>query len=321
MRTFSVRKGMALSACAVLAVSLGAATQAQGSTYTHPSPVLTNPANYTPNLVDTGDRKPVAYAAAEAGTQMVVVGRLQLQVENSTRTTQYDRTNMFAFETAAPNQGAVDRPTSHLTCRAAKSGPCSSNGDSVYIGGGFTTVNGPRTRVPIIAKLSLSTGALDTTFNPSYKGGKITDMAMYKGHAGDLRRLHAKARRRDTEHGQAAALHVERDHGTAAQQQLAPGVQVGRHQPGRAAPGGGGHFLQVDGVDRPRMFMLNLGATSATLSSWNYPPNGVSCSSCRVNAQAYIQDVDFAPDSSWFAVAAFGFQFQSNYFGRSSATR
>ncbi len=77
-----------------------------------------------------------------------------------------------------------------------------------------------------------------------------------------------------------------------------------------------GNFLQVDGADRPRMFMLNLGDTSATLSSWNYPPNGLSCTSGRVNAQAYIQDVDFAPDSSWFAVAAFGFQFQSNYYGR-----
>ena len=77
-----------------------------------------------------------------------------------------------------------------------------------------------------------------------------------------------------------------------------------------------GNFLQVNGVDRPRMFMLDLGATSATLSPWNYPPNGVPCSSSRVNAQMYIQDVDFAPDSSWFAVAAFGFQFQTNWNGQ-----
>ncbi len=72
-----------------------------------------------------------------------------------------------------------------------------------------------------------------------------------------------------------------------------------------------GNFLTVDGVAKHRMFMLDLGATSSTLSSWNYEPNEVNCSSTRVNAQAYIQDVDFAPDSSWFAVAAFGFRYQS----------
>ena len=32
-----------------------------------------------------------------------------------------------------------------------------------------------------------------------------------------------------------------------------------------------GNFLQVNGVDRPRMFMLDLGATSATLSSVELP--------------------------------------------------
>ena len=40
-------------------------------------------------------------------------------------------------------------------------------------------------------------------------------------------------------------------------------------------------------------------------------------------AQAYIQDVDFAPNSSWFAVAAFGYMYQRRSLQRpySSATR
>ena len=76
MRTFSVRKGMALSACAVLAVSLGAATQAQGSTYPQDNgPVLTNPVNWTPNLVaGRVTASPWPTRSAEAGTKMVVVG-------------------------------------------------------------------------------------------------------------------------------------------------------------------------------------------------------------------------------------------------------
>jgi len=151
MRTFSVRKGMALSACAVLAVSLGAATQAQGSTYTHPSPVLTNPANYTPNLVDTGDRKPVAYAAAEAGTQMVVGGDFNA-VENSTRTTQYNRSNVFAFNATT----GVVNPDFHPQV----DGDVWSvlvNGDSVYIGGGFKNVNGqPRAALAMSASRPVS---------------------------------------------------------------------------------------------------------------------------------------------------------------------
>ncbi len=81
--------------------------------------MLTNPANYTPNLVDTGDRKPVAYAAAEAGTQMVVGGDFNA-VENSTRTTQYNRSNVFAFNA---NHGTSSTRTSTRRWTVT-SGPC-----------------------------------------------------------------------------------------------------------------------------------------------------------------------------------------------------
>ena len=58
---------------------------------------------------------------------------------------------------------------------------------------------------------------------------------------------------------------------------------------------GVGNFLTVDGADRPRVFMLDLGETATTLSSWNYEPLGPKCTSNRANAQAYVLDVEFSP--------------------------
>jgi len=183
----------------------------------------------------------------------------------------------------------------------------------VYIGGGFKTVNGQSR--PIIAKLSLSTGELDTTFNPSYKGSKITDMAMYRGMLVISGAFTQRLKTLDPDTGKQLPYMSNVITGKLPNSNA---LQVFKFD---ISPDGQhlvavGNFLQVNGVDRPRMFMLDLGATSATLSSWNYPPNGVPCSSSRVNAQMYIQDVDFAPDSSWFAVAAFGFQFQTNWNGQ-----
>jgi hypothetical protein len=56
--------------------------------------------------------------------------------------------------------------------------------------------------------------------------------------------------------------------------------------------------------------MLDVGDTRAALSDWNYEPLGEPCTSTRINAIAYVQDVDFAPDGSYFALAAFGYMYQ-----------
>jgi hypothetical protein len=71
-----------------------------------------------------------------------------------------------------------------------------------------------------------------------------------------------------------------------------------------------GNFTTVDGNDRPRVLMLNLDDTGTTLSTWHYWPLDYNCTSTRLNAQAYVQDVDFAPDSSYFALASFGYMSQ-----------
>jgi hypothetical protein len=315
MRTFSVRKSAALGGAAVLAVSLGVATtSAQGSEYPQNNgPVLTNPANYTPNLVQVpGGRKPVAYTVAEGTTDMVVGGDFD-QVSNNTGGDLTNQSNVFAFDKAT---GVIDHNFAPVV-----DGDVWSTlvvGNSVYIGGGFKNINGqPRAA---LAKLNLSDGSLDTSFQPTFKGGRVSDMALSHGQLIVSGTIQPRLKSLNPATGKPTTYVTSAITGRLPNSNSA---QVFKFSvsPDQTRLVAVGNFLQVDGLDRPRMFMMNLDDTSATLSSWNYPPNGIPCSSGRTNAQSYIQDVDFSPDSSWFAVAAFGFQFQQNwggqnYFGR-----
>lgn len=51
--------------------------------------------------------------------------------------------------------------------------------------------------------------------------------------------------------------------------------------------------------------MINLGATSGTLSSWYYQPLMRQCASSSFDF--YLRDVDFSPDGSFFVIDSTGF--------------
>lgn len=280
---------------------------ANASPYSHPTAVSTAPMMTMPVLaLTTGQPKAVAYTVAEAGSQMVVGGRFRT-VENGNRTVQYTRHNVFAFNasTGAVNLGfdpVVDGDVWGSW----------SDGTSVYIGGAFRNVNGqPRST---LAKLSLATGELDPDFRPPFNGGRVSDIAMVNGQlivSGTFKKRIASL---DPNTGK---MTTYMDHVVGGRLPNSDSAQVfhfdvspdGQHLVGV------GNFLTVDGQPRPRAFMLDLGPTSSTLSSWNYEPLGLSCSSGRRNAQAYVLDVDFSPDSSYFAFAAFGFMYQTGQRG------
>ena len=67
-----------------------------------------------------------------------------------------------------------------------------------------------------------------------------------------------------------------------------------------------GNFQTVDGAARSRLFMLNLGATGASLSPWYYPGFAKACASTHARRIAYLQGVDWSPDGTAFSVAATG---------------
>lgn len=296
---------LAAITCGVLTAGVsGAAT---GSDYAHDAVVNETAERWVPHVAFTdGQPKPVAYTVAEAGTQMVVGGRFRT-VESGDRSTQHTRHNVFAFDatTGAVNQGFA--PVVDSVVWAAV-----SDGTSVWIGGGFRNVNGQARAT--LAKLDLATGRLDPNFRPPFKGGRITDMELSAGHlvvSGSIKR-----RLMSVNPTTGAATSYVRN---AVQGRLpnsnAPQVfKFDISDDGRRLAAVG-NFTAVDDAPRPRMFLLNLSATGSTLSAWNYEPNGINCTSTRVNAQAYLQDVDFAPGSSWFAVAAFGYMYQTGQRG------
>lgn len=295
------------SGAAGLGLLAGATAGVGASETVHPTVVSRTAAPWTPNLVAvSGERTPVAFSITEAGTQMVVGGRFSV-VENSARTQQWQRKNVVAFSATT---GAIDETFAPQVDGDVWS--LLTDGTSVYLGGSFKHVNGVRR--PAVAKLDLATGQLDPTFAPPLTTGRVTDMELHRGRlviAGTFgRRL--LALKADT--GKSTPYIPQRVTGKLPNSDAA---QVFKFD---ISPDGSrlvavGNFTTVDDQARPRAFMLNLGEKSSALSDWRYQPLSQSCTSTRRNAIAYVQDVDFSPDSSYFALASFGYVPQSGGLG------
>lgn len=296
------------------AIAVGLATglalgqlAANASPYPHPGVVSTAPVTAMPVLATTtGQPKPVAYTVAEAGDQMVVGGRFQA-VENGNLSQQFTRRNVFAFDATT---GAIN--TDFAPNVDGDVWGTWSDGTSVYLGGAFRNVNGQARST--LAKVDLATGALDPDFRPPFKGGRVSDIAMVNGHLIVSGTFRARIQSLNPVTGKVTDY---LSHTVGGRLPNSNSAQVFHFD---VSPDGEhlvavGNFLTLDGQPRPRAFMLDLGATSTSLSSWNYEPLGLACSSGRRNAQAYVLDVDFAPDSSYFAFAAFGFMFQTGQRG------
>jgi hypothetical protein len=294
----TIVRSIAAATAAVVALTVG--PPAGASDVAHTNVASTTPATFTPHLFANGF-KPYALTINQAGDQMVVGGKFNA-VENSTRTQTYTRSNVFAFNrfTGAVNQ-AFDPVLNGQVWSVV------GHGDDVYIAGEFTTVNGvTRNRV---AKLSVSTGEVDLSFNPNVaiKGARATDLELAGG------RLYVG--------GAFGRKLVALDPDTGA---LLPYVDIAIADPLRytsraevfrfdVSPDGSklvavGNFRTVGGATRHRAFMLDLGAGGASLSPWYYTPLERECHAAAVAAvyQYYVKDVDFSPNSQFFTFASTG---------------
>jgi hypothetical protein len=183
-------------------------------------------------------------------------------------------------------------------------------GNSVFVGGQFTTVNGyVRKR---LVKLNATTGAVDLSFNAKFPGGIVWDLKMWDGPGGSTPMLVVG--------GSMSTKVVALNPLTGANTGY---FNLGIADPLPGAWGGvavykmaidpagtklvaTGNFQTVQGQSRTRLFIADLTGPSATLDSWYYPGFAKSCSSIHPRRIAYLQGVDFSPDGSYFVVVATG---------------
>jgi hypothetical protein len=218
-------------------------------------------------------------------------------VQNATRTTNYTRYNLMAFdEVTGAMRGFA--PNVNGTVRALE-----ANGTSLYVGGSFTSVSGVTRRA--LVKLNASTGAVDQNFNAAIPSGQVSEIRLVNGRllvSGTFpKRLVAldPATGRDTGY-----INVPIS-GSVASNAGATEVYKFAVNPTGTRLVGLGNFTSVAGQPRSRAFMLNLEASSTSLNPWYYQPLTRMCKAASI--PDYLRDVDFAPDGSYFVFASTGY--------------
>ncbi len=300
---------MLRSAATILSVALLGVVLAPGPAqagHLHPSVVQPNPVNVTPNVTDAGlPNNSAVFAINQLGGTMYAGGRFRT-VTNATHTQTYNRTNVMAFDAVS---GAM---TSFAPVVNGDVWAIQPSGSSVYIAGAFSSVNGIPRRG--IAKLDATTGVVDLTFDAHLTGGTVFDAHLVGG------RLIIS--------GNFAKRMQALNPSTGANTGYINLPITGRVSNGSGAtnvyrfavnPTGDrlvavGNFTSVGGQARSRAFMLDLGATSATVDPWYYQPLSNMCAAASL--PSYLKDVDFSPDGSYFVIASTGFVPQSGGIGR-----
>jgi hypothetical protein len=277
-------------------VLLVGASPAAAVNSTQPGIVSNVPADGTPAVLDG-----VVNAVVQVGGRVVVGGSFTRVQQANGRV--LARTDIFSFD---PSTGLVDPAFNPAVANGLVStlsaGP---DGQSVFAGGTFDTVNGqPEKR---LVKLNLADGSIVPGFQAALMGSWVEDSdvrgnTIYIG--GAIASVNGVAR------GRFAAL----DATTGA---VDPNVAVNftdtRAGKLRVAhfdisPDGTkliatGTFTKVDGLDRAQIAMIDLSTTPASVSSWQ---TDAFTPACATQFDTYIRDVSFAPDGSYFVVADTG---------------
>lgn len=280
---------------ALMTLAVGLVMQPAVADTPHPAVVIENPVNYTPSLVPVdGQPKPIVDAMAVSGDTVFAGGRFT-QIEHAGQV--YNRTNVVMFNA---DTGAISPVNLDANNRVWA---MTTIGDWVYIGGQFTSIGGTNKRS--IVRVNARTGQIDPGFTSAVRG-RVNVLAASNGrlYAGGSfgRRLIAL----DPVTGKDTGffdLEISDPIPRAWGRVSVIGMAINPQGTKLVATG---NFRQVAGQSRTRLFVADLTGSKATLDPWYYPRFASSCSSDHPRRIAYLQGVDFAPDGTWFAVAATG---------------
>ncbi|HEY7102352.1 MAG TPA: hypothetical protein VH573_12000 [Mycobacteriales bacterium] len=264
--------------------------------------VSTNPVNYTPNI-----NQGAVLKMAEANGMLYAGGSFTTVTAAAGTTPQgtFARNKILAFNAANGNISTAFAPNFNGDVWAIV-----ASGTSLYVGGNFSTVNGVARRA--LVKIDATTGAVDPTFNAKLTNN-VSEAAIVGGRLIVSGIFGKKIAALNLTTGADTGYITVPVTGSVASN--AGPVEVYRFavNPAGTKLVGVGNFTTVGGASHPRVFMLDLGAASATVSSWHYAPTGQMCAAASL--PDYMRDVDFSPDGSYFVTVSTGFVPQSGQVG------
>lgn len=294
-----MRRYIAVFAGVLMVVGAGLAVPnaATASDQTLTTVVRSTPVNYTPNVLDG-----TVFSIAQAGN-MIVLGGQFTQVQASTGGPVLSRNNIVAFN---KDTGAISTTFAPQFNATVRSVVAAADGNSVYVGGQFGTLNGAS--VTKVTRLAISNGAKVAGFNPGLVNAVVHDMKLVGTRlfiAGEFTAIGNTPR---------TSL-AELDPATGA---LRANVNVnfaGTHLGGTTfvhkfdvSPNGAtmvvtGNFRTMDGLDRVQVGMIDLTTNPVTVKNWatdQWKPN------CYSSFAYYLNDLDFSPDGSFFVLGSMG---------------
>ncbi|TWD75355.1 beta-propeller uncharacterized protein DUF5122 [Kribbella amoyensis] len=281
--------GAVVAAASLTLVTVLTGGPATGSPIAHTAVVSPNPSDLTPRVQDGA-----VYKMLQLGGIMFAGGQFS-QVKPYTNAGTINRNRLFGFN---PVTGGL---TAFQASFNSEVWALATDGRSLWVGGYFNSVNGvPRTGV---VKLNPYTGAVDPAFNARLTGS-VTDMAIVKGRlilGGTFsKKLIAVNPATGGDTGYIKLAITGAPGGTNAGQ-----TKVFRFAPNPAGTRLAivGTFTSVGGQARRQAAMINLGASSATVSGWYSP---LFDKACYTATPTYSRDVDFSHDGTYFVIVTTG---------------
>ncbi|MEU8049982.1 MULTISPECIES: hypothetical protein [Micromonospora] len=296
-----------------LAVLTAAALTVSGILVAGPAPAAPDhttvvgavPSALTPNIVDG-----TVFAIHDAGSKVIVGGSFT-QVKNRNSDVTIARNYVLAFDKTTGQVDTAFAPVVDNEVSDILAGPTAG---TVYLAGKFNTVNGTNRRK--LALLNLADGSVVTSFpNLAFNGlvndvvkvgsrllvGGIFTTAATKPRAG-LASLDAVTGVVDDYLTTSLTEHHNYDGVSGANAGIGPEKLA-------VSPDGTqlvviGNFKKADGVLHDQVVRINLGASAATVSSWNTNRFEPRCA--YKSFDSYVRDVSFSPDGSYFVIVSTG---------------
>ncbi len=286
---------LALAAC-------GPTISAPPDNPVHPTTVGTNPNDVTPHVLDGK-----VYAVLDMGDRVIVGGEFTT-VKEYNRPEQYAIRGLFAYDKAT---GALDTGFNANLDRGGVRDLAVSGDGQLLVGGTFIQVGGHQS--PGLAKLNPTTGAPDTGYQGPTNGWvltmKVRGDRMFIG--GTFTRVGATPRIRLAAVNATSGA-VDTSFDVPVEEALRGGALVQKLD---LTSNGSklvftGNFKQVGGQPRTQIAVVDVGSSSATVSSWATTEyrQGV----CDSQYDFYVKGVDIAPNDTYFAVVTTGGFFNPN---------